>query len=267
MKTISRHAVWMLLLLVVFMSSGVVLAEDGGDGEVAPQSVDCYWYYDLGDLPDGYGTLWSSNGAAHGSLDTTSPTVRLGSRWDHDPNGVPRDSALGDDTVDGWDDEDGVSPINSTAWTAGGPCNLQVIVQGGTEADNRFAGWIDWNGDGFQLSERLGYDLIPSQSHYHLAPGTHTIALTCPSNFNRDNALYARFRLYTTSQSDFLPTGSIIGGEVEDYKWTFATTAVTFVAVAAKGSGLQVGGLVAAVGILLAGTAGVPAWIEKKRRS
>ena len=260
MKTISRHAVWMLLLLVVFMSSGVVLAEDGGDGEVAPQSVDCYWYYDLGDLPDGYGTLWSSNGAAHGSLDTTSPTVRLGSRWDHDPNGVPRDSALGDDTVDGWDDEDGVSPINSTAWTAGGTCDLEVEVQGHFGGSYKFAGWLDWDGqNGFGAGEFLG--------PVTLGPGVHTVPLTCPGNFNTRIPLYARFRLYSTTPTSYSPTGSVVGGEVEDYKWTFATTAVTFAGVAAEGSGLQVGGLVAAVGILLAGTAGVPAWIEKKRRS
>lgn len=252
MKHTSRRILLVILLMAALLviASGNVLAQDGGDGDPDPASVDCHWYYDMGDLPDGYGTLRASDGPRHGSLDNQNPAVRLGALWDVDSDGAPSPDADGDDTDGpGASDEDGVARIDYASWSVGDPCDLEVVVAGVVGQSYLFAGWLDWNGSG-------GFDAGETVGPVALAPGTHTVQMVCPSTFDTKIPLYARFRLYTAAPSSYLPTGEVEGGEVEDYKWTFGNTAVTLTSLSGQVNWLQLIGAAAIAGALVAGRVG-----------
>ncbi|MGB2821457.1 MAG: GEVED domain-containing protein, partial [Phycisphaerae bacterium] len=164
---------------------------------------------DWGDAPDdatgaGYPTLAISNGANHA----------IGGPWlgdrtdspDADPDGQPDPNALGDDTFDLNDDEDGViiPPM-----IQGQPATITVEVNdGGTGIGGVLEAWIDWNGDNaWDASEIIHNTWLPGAVHSFNVnvPSTAVVGQT-----------FARFRISTRGGLTWQgPAGD---GEVEDYE-------------------------------------------------
>ncbi len=189
-----------------------------GDADINSNlSVDFgFVLYDLGDLPDDYGTLLAGNGARH--TITISPTFYMGSRVDAETDGQPSVDALGDDSNDSavtagfggtGDDEDGVQ---WTPFVLGETSTFTVTV---SQNGGYLNGWIDFNGNGtFDAGEQVVINGIQPA-------GASPFTVTIPATTTLDN-IYMRFRFSTVS--GLAPTGDAPDGEVEDY----ATTAVGY---------------------------------------
>lgn len=169
---------------------------------------------DFGDAPDSYGTTLAADGARHivagyDAVAHTAPTM-LGTSIDTEADGLPGATANGDDTA-GAADEDGIAaPITITRGQAS---SVTVAATNNSAADVTLAGWIDLNGDGqFQTAERTTVT-VPANS------GTADYVLNFPAGTLGADS-YARFRLYGSTVADPQPTGSVTGGEVEDYPVT-----------------------------------------------
>ncbi|MGB2824197.1 MAG: GEVED domain-containing protein, partial [Phycisphaerae bacterium] len=167
--------------------------------------------WDFGDAPDdgsglGYPTLAVNNGACH-VITADGPWLGDASDApDSDPDGQPHPNALGDDTFDLNDDEDGVSiPVltqGAQTWIA---CGVSNVMPGGAYVD----GWIDWNGDNtWDASEKV-------LTAGPLGDGVYTVAVTPPAG-SVVGQTFARFRI--NSRGNLLPTGGAVDGEVEDYE-------------------------------------------------
>jgi hypothetical protein len=225
---------------------GVLLYADGitGDNNDIQEVVielTVPLYYDRGDLPSqtpgvtqNYPTYIADSGPSH----LVGPDLYLGQCVDAEADGQPNAAALGDDNppagapsygpCPSTDDEDGVVRTPNVSWQqGGGGGSIDVTVAGGPGC---LSGWIDWNGDGDLTT---GGDNI--LDNVLLAPGTSTQTFTVPVNPG-SGTFYARFRLYPTDNGACstarTPTGTVTGGEVEDYQWSFTPTAVNL-------SGLQ----------------------------
>lgn len=159
--------------------------------------------FDYGDAPAPYRTLSSQNGAVHGLLQG----FQLGARVDAEANGIPSVGADGDDASN-VDDEDGILLGNLTR---NSQQFLGVSASTGSFAAGYLQGWIDFNQDGdwSDAGEQILTDV-------QLTTGIFTLGFTVPNV--ADNLLgptYARFRY--SLQRGIGPTGSALGGEVEDY--------------------------------------------------
>lgn len=162
---------------------------------------------DFGDAPDPflgegrYPTYFRNNGARH--VVPAVPVLYLGSSVDTEPDGQPTPLADGDDN-NGLDDEDGVAfpglffPGLST----------DIVVT--ASAPGLLSAWFDWNGDGDW--DDPGEQVFANQM---LVAGAQTLTVTTPSTAVLGHT-FARFRL--SSQSNLLPTGLAVDGEVEDYR-------------------------------------------------
>ena len=168
---------------------------------------------DYGDLPDAYGTTQASNGARH-----VVDSLKLGATVDTESDGTPSANADGDGT-----DEDGVVRTPGINWNSSGGGSVDVTVNGcGSEC--YVNGWIDWNNDG-DFND-TGEHII--QDKKLSGDGTTSVPFSIPSTTDpHNNTYYARFRLCHNSGECNTPTGEVVGGEVEDYKWSFGPTAVT----------------------------------------
>ena len=181
---------------------------DAPDGEVEDY-VDTAQLYDLGDLPDSYGTTLASNGARHIILANSNPT--LGAIVDAEGDGQPSVDALGDDTTvttgfpTSGDDEDGV------VWTPLVLGRSATFTVTASQATGYLNGWIDFNGNG---TFNAGEHIINGTA---LALGANTFNITIPSTATLSN-IYMRFRY--SSQQMLTPTGNAPDGEVEDYVTT-----------------------------------------------
>lgn len=242
---------------------------------------------DYGDLPDAYGlTLFAENGARHRPIcsevgEDCTEDVWLGDTRDHEYDGVPDNTALGDDPTN--NDEDGV--VRGISW-GGGTGVISVTVSGGSAC---LMGWVDWatvdDDDNFV---DFGYDYKFSESfiygstlysekvinYLYLSEGTHLITFSLPPDF-ANASVFARFRLSSlipgypieeeTNECQIMNVdGLVIGGEVEDYYWSFGPTAVELKQVRAAPQQSTAGFGLALVGILLSLTAFVLGW---RRRS
>lgn len=168
---------------------------------------------DYGDLPDSYGTTNSANGARH-----VIDSLKLGNTVDSELEGAPGADADGDGA-----DEDGVVRTPGINWNSSGGGSVDVTVNG-CGAACYLNGWIDWNKDG-DFSD-AGEHII--QDKKLLGDGTTSVPFSIPSTTDpHNNTYYARFRLCHNSGECNSPTGEAVGGEVEDYKWSFGPTAVT----------------------------------------
>ena len=193
-------------------------SEEGGNsstGEAPNGEVEDYRYTnilaDWGDLPQTYNTDSTgvsdtdptTGGARHLILESGNPY--LGSSVEADPVGVPSTDALGDDTSDGTDDEDGITFLDPLI--PGEFARVEVVA--GTAG--YLSGFIDFNNDGtFQSSERVFNDQA-------LAAGTITLTFSVPSDVS--TTVYSRFRFTQNSgEGGNLSTGEAQSGEVEDYK-------------------------------------------------
>jgi hypothetical protein len=156
---------------------------------------------DWGDAPDPtYPTLAASNGANH----------IIGGPWlgdatdspDADPDGQPDPNALGDDTWDGNDDEDGVQiPVLMQGTTS----NATFEVNG---AGGWVEGWIDFNGDGTWDASELVYSAFCPVGVYAFNIATPAAAVV--------GQTFARFRISTAGGLTWV--GAAADGEIEDHE-------------------------------------------------
>ncbi|MBI1375800.1 MAG: hypothetical protein GC159_24080, partial [Phycisphaera sp.] len=188
----------------------VVLGDFNGDGHLdffagnlGDGNVNHLWLnaVDLGDAPDTYGTLLSSDGARHSA---TGP--RLGATRDDDADGAPSVNADGDDTT-GIDDEDGVT--FDTIMVGALNATVAVNVQG---AAGKLDAWIDFNGDG-----SFGGPGEHIFSSVDVTETDNVLTFDVPS-WAVAGVTYARFRLSTAGGLG--PRGAAPDGEVEDYAVT-----------------------------------------------
>jgi hypothetical protein len=162
---------------------------------------------DYGDAPAPYPTRVADDGAAH---DTRGNDIFLGHRRDTDADGQPSYQALGDDVLDGDDDEDGV--IFFSNGTPGWRQHLDVKASMNGSLD----AWVDFNRDG----RWDGHEQVFQSEQ--LVPGPNHLSFLVPADAiaeeNVDQPTYARFRI--SSAGGLMPTGIARDGEVEDHAYT-----------------------------------------------
>lgn len=171
--------------------------------------------FDHGDAPAPYSTLAAENGARHLITDGR-PTLGV---IDSEVDGLPSDNADGDD-LDGIDDEDGVElPASLNADSA---VNVEVSVACDAMAcggQGLLSAWLDLNLDGDW--DDAGEQLL---SAVEVPDGVSVVSLTIPFDAAEGDS-FIRFRIGDDPITS--PTGSILGGEVEDYAVTISRTADT----------------------------------------
>ncbi|MBN1996848.1 PKD domain-containing protein, partial [candidate division KSB1 bacterium] len=121
---------------------------------------------------------------------------------DSDPDGQPEPAAVGDDVLDGNDDEDGVDiPVLFSGTSA----TITMHVNGGGGV---VEAWIDFNNDKIwqHPGEQIFGGYLPDGSHNHTFP--------VPGGLTYDHT-YARFRI--SRKGGLGPKFAAPDGEVEDY--------------------------------------------------
>ncbi len=166
--------------------------------------------YDYGDAPNEYGTFLYSDGPRHYAEDH----IWLGTIVDAEYNGQPSVMAIGDDTYDGIDDEDGITFPPSLA--AGAPAAIDVNAG---PTGGLLDAWID-----FDQSFTFDPDEKIMMSHFFGAGDNLPFSIDIPADAVLGNT-YARFRLSTAG--GLLPTGIARDGEVEDYYVTIVPEPIT----------------------------------------
>lgn len=168
---------------------------------------------DLSDLSSVYGTAWHVGDGA----------IRLGTLWDADSgHGLNDDNATDDGVATG----PGSGPGGQ--WQPGpNGGSLDIAVTG----SGCLYGWIDWNNDGSfndsDAAENLEY-IIRSET---AGSGNYAFEVPVgefdppPGSPTPTQTYTIRVRLYAACSSG--PTGLAVGGEVEDYVFSFTPTAVT----------------------------------------
>ncbi|MCP4550048.1 MAG: T9SS type A sorting domain-containing protein [bacterium] len=185
-------------------NGGLPFFGGAADGEVEDYLVvfdEPHEEWDFGDAPDPtYPTLLGSNGARHLYID--GPI--LGYFVDPEFDGQPDATASGDDTLDGSDDEDGVT-FPQMIW--GQTCTIQVFTVTGGMLD----AWIDYdvNGDWAGAGEQI-------LANYGLAAGNNSITIAIPGTGLATMNTFARFRISSNGGLNF--DGPAYDGEVEDYQ-------------------------------------------------
>ena len=165
--------------------------------------------YDFGDLPTDYPTQLIQNGARH----ILTGTLVLGTAVDADIDGVPTKSADGDD-LEELNDDDGVQ-TNPANWLEGlNPNGFGVTA---SEA-GCLNGWIDWDEDG-------DFDDVGDKvfDNVQLSAGLNSLSFIAPTA-TVNGTKYARFRISSLDGNsgcsvEIHPTGEVLGGEVEDYRY------------------------------------------------
>ncbi len=171
------------------------------DGEVEDHRVDIGAVeFDYGDLPAGYPTLVIDDGARH----QVDPAVRLGASVDVEENGVPSNSADGDDLDVSGDDEDGVVFVTPLL---GGQI---AVVRVDVSSDGHLQCWADFNRN--ENLEDAGEHILDD---VYLPAGQHLLPFLVPQGMSA-GPLYIRFRFATSA--DVGVTGVAGDGEVEDYR-------------------------------------------------
>ncbi len=183
---------------------------------------------DYGDLPDVYGTTTTNSGPFH-NLTATGPY--LGQAVVAELDGQPTTDATGDG-----DEEDGVSVVVDSNWTAGSTQSIEVTVAN-APSGALLAGWFDWNSDG-------DVDDAGEYFEWSVSNGTNTLNVVVGSAFDwSSDTLFARFRIFSTaaaapggslSQADSV--GEATDGEVEDYEWEAGTLPVTLNSFSSEGA-------------------------------
>jgi len=162
--------------------------------------------YDLGDLPDSYGTTIAAT-AGSGARHVLDGVTYLGTTVDSEADGQPSVDADGDDTptgLDTADDEDGVT--FNTPIMAGEVATITVNVS----TAGALNAWMDFNGNGtLEAGEQLFVDEM-------LTAGNNVLTFTAPAAVDDDN-LYSRFRFTDSAGQVTSPHGAAVSGEVEDY--------------------------------------------------
>ena len=173
--------------------------------------------YDYGDLPDiangstginDYETYDSTGGPKHEIIDG----LFLGDSVDVDNDGVPSALAIGDDSGDGYDDEDGLIFLPSIDIKPNSTIRLPLSVTNTTGLMAHLEGWIDWNANG--NLEDTGEKIIDINDN---GDGVFPlyIEITIPMDAQINSLLGFRIRLSQTN--NMTPYGVVNSGEVEDY--------------------------------------------------
>ncbi|MCO6457341.1 MAG: hypothetical protein J5I93_18740 [Pirellulaceae bacterium] len=191
------------------------------DGEVEDYKVSIVRGLDFGDAPEpDYSTLLQ-NPADPGSSDPGPyheiTGLYLGAKIDAEPDGQPQPQALGDDLLDGNDDEDGVWFL--TELVPGQMATIKVV----SSLPGYLNGWIDFrrDGDWDDNGEHIAIDFLTTGGG-----AADMITFSVPSYATAGQLTYARFRLSTYTYlgdnlgpDGIVPDGDIVpDGEVEDYR-------------------------------------------------
>ncbi len=218
-------------------------------------NIKIYRGLDGGDLPDSYGTLFTSDGASHSIQDSNSNNtpdtiggqvaIWLGSTVDYawtgtnnetDSGGFPTADATGDD-LDNIDDEDGVAfPAPWYAGANGGQIQFLVNASGPGECtagnDCTVVLWLDWDNSGDFDNGLFGTDLGGERYVFTVTGGTGITYLQnfdTPLTWTVDTPLAARVRLYDNAPGSpaYSPVDLVTNGEVEDYFVDLGALSVT----------------------------------------
>jgi len=175
---------------------------------------------DHGDAPE---PLYPTTEAAGGAVHLRSPFgLRLGNRFDHEPDGLPSAAADGDD-LDNLDDEDGITFVGGTI--RAGQMNQIVVTT--TTPGGYLNGWIDWDGDGWADPEDYVFQDV------WIGSSSQTLDFFAPLVSGTTRDTYARFRYsdafhrtegaqfggpVVTDWTDPAQLANVPYGEVEDYR-------------------------------------------------
>ncbi|MEM7531643.1 MAG: SdrD B-like domain-containing protein [Chloroflexota bacterium] len=177
--------------------------------------------YDYGDLPSNYPTTNANNAAYHVVLDGSD--VFLGATVDTETDGVPSADAMGDDSNEATDDEDGVEFL--TGLHAGQTAQIQVTAN----APGYLSMFIDFDGDGIldvvTLDSATSNDGTPPAAgtlgDVHLdAAGVYVLTIDVPANLSptTDGITPVRVRFtQNAGEGGNAPDGLADSGEIEDY--------------------------------------------------
>ncbi len=196
----------------VFFSNGPSSSfNDGARCSAAPLPID------MGDVPDSYSTLLSSDGPRHLIADQsgTITDLHLGAAIDDEVDGQPTMEADGDGA-----DDDGISfPIYATGAST---YTVSATLTNNTGTLATLCGWIDFDLNGV-------FDVDESTCTTVNNGATSTSLVFDVSSFNLDGSAnyYARFRICTIANECTTPTGGAMDGEVEDYLLAIDTLPVT----------------------------------------
>jgi hypothetical protein len=105
-------------------------------------------------------------------------------------------------------------------------------------------GFIDWRKDGDFNTSATPATTERILANYPVHDGANPITFNIPSRPDgmtsdlilAGNTFYARFRLTDATVTTGYPTGTYLSGSVEDYRWTFGTTAMTLAKLDATSS-------------------------------
>jgi hypothetical protein len=198
----------------VTTDSGIGSDGPASNGEVHDELVTLnfsfppYNYADLdfGDLPDGYKTTRSMNGARH----VINQQLFLGtSAPDGEADGLPSPSATGDDSSAS-DDENALRPSIIQA-VPGSPVTFPVRANNVTGSPATIYGFADWNADGdFLDTDETSSVGVPTGS----AGVIFNLAWNVPATATTTSPVAVRLRLSTAAGLG--ASGIAPDGEVED---------------------------------------------------
>ena len=155
-----------------------------------------------------YETYDSTGGPSHQII----VGLFLGDTVDAELDGYPDSLAVGDDTKDGYDDEDGIAIFPSLNIAPGGAIRLPLVVTNTTGDTAYIEAWIDWNGDGdFDELNEIVADYKDEEDGVFPA----YMDIMVPDDAVTGSLLGFRVRLRNTD--NMTPYGRINSGEVEDY--------------------------------------------------
>jgi hypothetical protein len=166
-------------------------------------------------------------------------TLRLGGGWS-------ADSSFNQDNDDATDD--GIDRTGAI-WTAGNNVGIEATVSGG-DGNDYLACWFDWDDSGlFEPGEKTVAQVVSN--------GVNNIPFVVPGAFNpaTNQVLDTRCRLYEAEPSLLMgtetPQGGVVGGEVEDYRFTFTPTAITLQSSTARERTIGLPGFMLALLLLM----------------
>ena len=165
---------------------------------------------DFGDAPASYGTAKVDSGASHvlTDYDGTTASLMLGTAIDEEPDAAGLTGT--EDDATGRDDEDAATFPPLSILTSDYSTSVAVTNTSGATAT--LAGWVDFDGSGtFDTGELATASVASGETQATLSwSGVQPV----------EGATFARLRLFPGSVATPSPTGSAMGGEVEDYPLT-----------------------------------------------
>ena len=139
-----------------------------------------------------------------------------------DLDGISNALAVGDDMIDGHDDEDGIMILSSMDIHLGRTIRLPLNATNTTGDTAYLKAFIDWNGDGdFDELNETVTDFKDNKDGVFPA----YLEITIPATALVNNLLGFRIRL--SNANNLTPYGRVNSGEVEDYLIRVASVSYT----------------------------------------